>query len=120
MVAVGAACIALGVGGAAEATVLTFDNITTNSLRIISDGYGGFDWTNFYVINGSYVPNTGYDNGTVSGNNTAFNGFARPVTVNSDSVFDFNGAYLTAAPTATIEDLFKKFVIDIKFIAPKI
>ncbi|NET03359.1 MAG: PEP-CTERM sorting domain-containing protein [Symploca sp. SIO2B6] len=97
MVAVGAACIALGVGGAAEATVLTFDNITTNSLRIISDGYGGFDWTNFYVINGSYVPNTGYDNGTVSGNNTAFNGFARPVTVNSDSVFDFNGAYLTAA-----------------------
>ncbi|NER28222.1 MAG: PEP-CTERM sorting domain-containing protein, partial [Symploca sp. SIO1C4] len=97
MVAVGAACIALGVGGAAEATVLTFDDITTSPYKIISDGYGGFDWTNFGVVNRSYVPNTGYDNGTVSEDYTAYNRYSRPVTVSSDSVFDFNGAYLTAA-----------------------
>lgn len=98
MVAAGAACIALGVGGAAEATVLTFDDLTTtNSYQTISNSYGGFNWTNFYAINGSSIPNTGYDNGTVSGDYTAFNGFGNSATVSSSSVFDFNGAYFTAA-----------------------
>lgn len=110
MVAAGAACIALGVGGTAEATVLTFDDITTNSYKAISDSYGGLNWTNIGVINNSSVPNTGYDNGTVSEDNTAFNWYARPATVSSVSVFDFNGAYLTAAWNTGLNILVQGFL----------
>jgi len=84
----------------AQGAVLTFDDITTtNSYTSIPDGYGGFDWnSNAYVINGGSVHrNSGYDKGTVSGNYTAFNWFARPFEVSREGLFNFEGAYLTAA-----------------------
>lgn len=85
-------------GGQVQATVLTFDDVsTTNSLAVIPDGYGGFDWSNFEVIFDEYHLPSGYDNGTVSEDYTAFNAFANPAEVSRNELFTFNGAYLTAA-----------------------
>ena len=83
-------------------TVLTFDDISNADSGLIPDGYGGLTWSggigDFSYINGGDVwPGTGYDNGTVSGEYVAFNGFAEPVTMSSETDFDFNSAYLTAA-----------------------
>jgi hypothetical protein len=85
----------LGFAGASSATVLTFDDIGEGS---IVSGYGGLNWDNMMTLNGkTYVTqNSGYFNGTVSGSNVAFNAFANQAVV-SNSQFDFNGAYFTAA-----------------------
>ncbi|MCC5625664.1 PEP-CTERM sorting domain-containing protein [Nostoc sp. CHAB 5715] len=97
--AIAATVIVLGIGAVAQATVLTFDDIAPISyLSPIPNGYGGFNWDNFYYRNGSdsAISLTGYDNGRVSGDYLSFNGFGEPAVV-SDGIFDFNSAYLTAA-----------------------
>ncbi|MBD1833725.1 hypothetical protein H6F61_13810 [Cyanobacteria bacterium FACHB-472] len=98
---VGAMFIALVTGQIAESTVLTFDDISTNFLSPIPSGYGGFNWDNFEYISKSYInsllPGSGYANGTVSEDYTAFNPFGTPATISSSSIFDFDGAYLTGA-----------------------
>jgi hypothetical protein len=98
--AIASTVIVLGIGAVAQATVLTFDDIApVSNFDDIPNGYGGFNWDNFSYLNGSSpeIPRrTGYDNGRVSGDYVAFNGGGDPAVV-SDSVFDFNSAYLTAA-----------------------
>ena len=79
-----------------NAGVLTFDDITTGGYSIIYDGYGGLNWDNISVLKDTYLPDTGYENGRVSGDYVAFNAYASVGTVSSAS-FDFLGAYLTAA-----------------------
>lgn len=97
MATVGAALIALGTGGAAQATVLTFDDISPiDDYASIPNGYGGLDWDNFSYLNSLSIPNSGYNNGIVSGNYVAFNVAGDPAIV-GNGVFDFNSAYLTAA-----------------------
>ena len=87
-----------GVAGSAGATVLTFDDIGyTSDWLPIPDSYGGFNWDDFYYINQSRYPGSGYDNGTVSGEYTAFNWYARLASSVNDGTFDFNGAFLTSA-----------------------
>jgi hypothetical protein len=64
----------------------------------IGNGYGGLNWSNFYVAYKDDKLGTGYDYGTVSGSYTAFNGFAWPASVSiASGTFDFNGAWLTSA-----------------------
>ncbi|MEH1926751.1 PEP-CTERM sorting domain-containing protein [Nostoc sp.] len=97
--AIAAVAIVLGIGAVAQATVLTFDDIAPISYyEQIPNGYGGFNWDNFNYVNGlnTIDRRTGYDNGRVSGDYVAFNGDGNPALV-SNSVFDFNSAYLTAA-----------------------
>jgi hypothetical protein len=99
--AIAATVIVLGIGAVAQATVLTFDDISPVpefADSLIPNGYGGFNWDNFYYIDGSdpSVSFTGYDNGRVSGDYVSYNGSGNPSVV-SNSVFDFNSAYLTAA-----------------------
>ncbi|MGD8570441.1 MAG: PEP-CTERM sorting domain-containing protein [Gammaproteobacteria bacterium] len=91
------ACGILGFASNASATVLTFDDVTTNTgLTPIADGYGGLNWDNFGVIHQSHAPGSGYDNGIVSGEYMAYNLNANIGTVDN-SAFDFNGAYLVGA-----------------------
>ena len=94
-----------GVAGSAGATVLTFDDIAapTSSFEPILNGYGGFSWDNFYYMNKNYAPSkgfpdTGYENGTFSGDYSAFNGYGKIASLNyNGGIFDFVGAYLTSA-----------------------
>ena len=82
--------------------VLTFDDISdlSDNSYPIPDGYGGFNWEDFYYMNAPSVwPDSGYDNGIVSGDYVAFpSKFYEPGTGRiTGNLFTFNGAYLTAA-----------------------
>lgn len=95
---VGTVLISLATTRPVQAVVLHFDDIIISSdYTTIADSYGGFNWTNFGVIQSSAIPYSGYNNGTVSGANTAFNLWGTSATTTMANVFDFNGAYLTAA-----------------------
>jgi hypothetical protein len=94
----------LGIASMASANVLTFDDIinTVGSAQI-PDGYGGFDWDGSYgfdVIHKDFYLTSGYKNGCVSGNYVAYNTgpVGEPKTAFLyDGLFNFEGAYLTAA-----------------------
>ncbi len=78
--------------------VLTFDDISTSESASIPDGYGGFNWEDFHYINApAVVPDSGYDNGLVSGDYVAFaSTYENPGTGRIlGDLFTFNGAYLT-------------------------
>jgi hypothetical protein len=76
--------------------VLDFEDVLAEN-GYIPDGYGGLDWANFGVMRGDCNPGSGFDTGTVSGDYVAFNAWAKPASITSSGIFDFDGAYLTAA-----------------------
>ena len=90
--------------GVARATPTVLDFDTLGSDQPIPSGYGGFDWNNFYTINGS-VPNggkSGYHLGTVSSPNVAYNAYGNPASISwlpsgPITAFNFIGAYFTSA-----------------------
>jgi hypothetical protein len=82
----------------ANATVLTFDDYTVDSEAYPVTSYGGFTWDNMGILDGvNYGAPSGYQNGVVSGNYVAYNGYGYPITVSSDTPFTFVGAYFTSA-----------------------
>jgi hypothetical protein len=89
----------VGLAGFASAAVLDFENPQTDSLYLISNGYGGFNWDNMYVVDGpNYHPGSGYENGVVSGTQVALNGYgSMAITYAGTADFDFNGAWFTSA-----------------------
>jgi hypothetical protein len=86
----------------ASATVLTFDDLPAlggGSYAQIPTSYGGLDWSSswdYMNTSGYSGSGSGYANGTVSGDYVAFNAGADGVSIN-DGVFDWTGAYFTAA-----------------------
>lgn len=72
----------------------------TTSFSLVPNGYGGLNWENVYYINRNYLAGSGYDHGTVSAPNAAFNGFGTVATVIDPVVgqfFNFASADLTSA-----------------------
>lgn len=91
----------LGLCSATQATVINFDDLPAADADIIQEGYGGFNWGDNFMTSVAYIhkntlPGTGFATGVVSGNYAAFNNFATTSTITGE-LFDFNGAYLTAA-----------------------
>jgi hypothetical protein len=86
----------------ASATTITFDDLSSpapgDSVPLPA-GYSGLTWSsNFYYLDGTdYDIPSGYQNGTISGPNVAFNGFGSPATVSSAAPFTLNSLYLTSA-----------------------
>ena len=80
-------------------TTLGFDDLAaTSSFAIVPDGYGGLNYSNVDYINQSYLPGSGYDLGTVSPPNAAFNAFGNVASITTQSGFlDFDSVDLTAA-----------------------
>ena len=76
--------------------VLDFENVLAEN-GYVPGGYGGLDWVNFGVISDVCDPGSGFNTGTVSGDYVAFNGWAEAASIISSNIFDFDGAYLTAA-----------------------
>lgn len=94
--------LSLGLGSAlsTQAAVITFDDLPATELDAIPEGYHGFNWGSSHMVNVNYfhkdlLPNTGFENGVVSGDYAAFNFLATTSTITGNQ-FDFNGAYLTA------------------------
>lgn len=82
----------------ASAGVITFDDTGTSGAGPIPNGYAGFNWDNFFVLNAmTYDVNpSGYLNGLVSPEHVAFNAYAEPAEFTGNP-FNFIGAYLTGA-----------------------
>jgi len=89
----------------AQAQTINFDDMYTDSLSgcaqpQLSNGYHGFNWTNFYVLDGFdhyCMVAGGYRDGVVSRRNVAFDGFGTPASVSRANPFTFNSVYMTAA-----------------------
>ncbi|BAZ53330.1 hypothetical protein NIES4103_60040 [Nostoc sp. NIES-4103] len=108
----------------AQALILTFDNLPVltadeSYYNPIPNGYGRFNWDNFYYFNSSaedYDP-SGYVYGTVSTLNIAFNGYANSATVSTVNSkaeqFDFKSAYLTGAWNDGLNILVEGFLDEI-------
>ena len=107
-----ATLITLAAAVPARAQLATFDDLPgctpdNTGGTLISNGYAGFNWDNFYVADG---PNTsayygslgyggaGYGNGTVTQRCIALNGYGASSMI-SAAPFTFNGGYFTAAFT---------------------
>jgi hypothetical protein len=84
-------------GGLAHADILTFDDISAPTHgAAIPNGYGGFNWDNFSVLDTTSHEPSGYNNGVVSNPNVAFNSFGGGASLSGPS-FAFDSAYFTAA-----------------------
>jgi hypothetical protein len=85
--------------GAANAAVITFDDVSST---VLPANYGGLTWSNFYELDSSssssYV-NSGYSHGAVSGTHVAYNAFGTPASIGATSSagFDLTDAYFTGA-----------------------
>jgi hypothetical protein len=83
------------------ATVLTFDDLQPepppgNGWVRISNGYGGLQWDNFGVLDGSVQQATSaYRIGMVSPRNVAFNLSGNPASVSRSTGFTLHSAYVT-------------------------
>lgn len=94
-----AACLATLTAASlpAAAALLTFDD-RSSDIYAINNGYQGFNWDNFWTLDGAANhPGSGYDNGTVSLNNVAFNAYGDPATISNAGGFTLNNGYFTAA-----------------------
>ncbi len=99
---------ALSAGQLRAQTTLGFDppDLTTTTFALVPNGYGGLNWDNVYFINQNYLAGSGYDHGTVSATNAAFNGFGNVAAVVdpiAGEFFNFNSVDLTSAWIAGLQ-----------------
>jgi hypothetical protein len=81
----------------AKAAVITFDDFGASVLgETIYNGYQGFHWDNFLVMDGINW-NGGFLNGVVSADNVAFNGYGSLATISSSTPFNLDSGYFTGA-----------------------
>jgi hypothetical protein len=84
----------------ANATIINFDDLGPSCCNAVPNGYNGFNFNNFYSIEDTYHPGSGYDLGTISAHNTMFNGFGSTASfglANTANSFTLNSFYATAA-----------------------
>lgn len=83
----------------ALAATITFDDLTPDvGEHAIADGYEGFQWANFYTLNGAVsYPGSGYDTGTVSHAYVAINGHGEMASFRSTTAFNLDSLYVTKA-----------------------
>jgi hypothetical protein len=80
--------------GCAQGILLPFDDQSPVIYTIITNGYGGLGWNNFFI---QYAPEAGgFVNGVVSSPNVAFNGFGEPASFSSSSPLSLDSAYFTS------------------------
>lgn len=85
---------------AARGDVISFDDLSDGgSGTPIANGYGGFNWTNFSVLNTAtyYANPSGYANGTTSPTNIAYNAWGAPALITAATPFNFVGGNFAAA-----------------------
>src|SRR5438270_13321832 len=94
--------IAAGASAAAAATI-NFDTLDGSGNEAVPNGYGGLNWTNFYVYDAVNDPGnlspSGYEFAWVSQNNVAFSAFPNEhptETISNNTPFTLNSAYLTS------------------------
>lgn len=81
----------------ASADVINFDDLAGDETVAIANGYQGFNWDNLGAISADAYPGSGYEAGTVSFGNTAFNRDGGTAAISRDTKFNFAGAFFTSA-----------------------
>lgn len=95
--------VLFALAGPAQAVVIDFEDLYTSSYQEIPNGYNGFNWdsaADIVLINGTIIPGSGYNAGSVSGDMAAFNWYGETpgnIDLAEAGTFDFNGAYFTSA-----------------------
>lgn len=90
----------LGVCSATSfASVIGFDDLSGDYTEAIANGYQGLNWDNMGSIRDYAFPGSGYEAGTVSPSNSAFNrdGGTAVISKSGAGTFDFYGAFFTSA-----------------------
>lgn len=76
----------------------TFDDLPYPGTGIpVPVGYRGVTWNNFYYVDSTQLPSSGYVPGAVSPLNCAYNSFGNPASITSAKPFNFLSAWVTAA-----------------------
>ena len=92
--------VSAGVANGATPITITFDDLPAvgpQSSEPVPQGYNGFQWSNFYVVDPLDDPiSNGGQNGVESPPNVAFNAGGLPANFSSNGAFDFDSAYMTA------------------------
>lgn len=97
-----ALCVLGYTSAAFGATVIDFESLYSgyDTVEPLPYGYGGMTWnSDSYFITRNYHPGSGYEYGTF-GNASLFTAYAADINFGGH-VFDFNGAYVTAAWDST-------------------
>jgi hypothetical protein len=81
----------------ANALLINFDDFNNPNFDILPSSYNGYTWNNGGITNGSNHPNTGYQIGTVSQANVAFNAYGTPAYISKSNFFNLNSGYFTSA-----------------------
>jgi hypothetical protein len=83
----------------AHAGVVHFDDLSGDETLPITAGYAGFDWDNMGTIRADAYPGSGFEAGTVSPMNAAFNWYGGTATISTadGNAFAYAGAYFTSA-----------------------
>lgn len=81
------------------ASVINFDDLSGDFTEAIANGYQGLNWENVGAIRSDAFPGSGYEAGTVSPTNTAFNrdGGTVAISTGGAGTFHFVGAFFTSA-----------------------
>lgn len=90
------ALLGLACAGAYAGTI-HFDDLPGDGTVAIANGYAGFDWENIATIREDMFPGSGYEAGTVSHANTAYNMNGGTAAISRAGSFDFIGAWFTSA-----------------------
>jgi hypothetical protein len=93
--------LVLGAASAANAQTINFDDLSSYG-DPIANGYGGVNWDNFFTVGWEQyggLDGTGYQTGTVSSPNVAYNAYGYPASISaiSSSGFTLTSADFTAA-----------------------
>jgi hypothetical protein len=91
----------------ASAQTLYFDDVSAGQAEI-PNGYGGFNWNTFWVMNKSF--GSGWATGTISGDFAAYNGWGFPAEITRAAPFTFNSAYMTSGFQTTLDVLVRGFL----------
>ncbi|WP_166896761.1 PEP-CTERM sorting domain-containing protein [Massilia sp. CCM 8734] len=85
--------------GTSFAGVISFDDLSGDFAEAIPDGYRGLNWDNMGAIRSDAFPGSGYEAGTVSQTNTAYNRDGGTVAISTadGGTFIFSGAFFTSA-----------------------
>ncbi|MFC7420712.1 PEP-CTERM sorting domain-containing protein [Iodobacter arcticus] len=84
-----------------SAQLINFDALGQDSAAI-NNGYAGFNWSNFTSMNGTFVPNSGFERGVVSGPNIAYNQDGLAASFSRETAFTLRDMYVTKGLTAGI------------------
>ena len=90
----------LGISSASSfAGVIQFDDLSGDFTEAIAAGYRGLNWDNMGSIRSDAFPGSGYEAGTVSQANTAYNRDGGTVAISKAGAgtFHFVGAFFTSA-----------------------